>query len=451
MKKGEEMNLDQRLQNVAVIGAAGKMGSGIAVLVAQEMTKLKLKPENKDKIYRLNLVDITEKALDGLRGYMKVQLLKVAEKSTVLLRTIYEDRKDLIENADIINTFADDCYALLNFTTDINIAKDTHLVFEAIFENEEIKIKVLKNLKEICLPDVLFLTNTSSIPISYLDEQAGLGGRIVGYHFYNPPVIQKLVEIIYADNTTEELKEIGLEFGKRLRKKLVPAKDISGFIGNGHFSRDGLYALNKVEKLKDEYGYHGALYIMNKISQDFLVRPMGIFQLIDYVGLDVFQSLLRVMRTHLGKESLISKLINQMMDKKVSGGQNPDGSQKDGFLKYEKSRPIGVYNTDENKYFMFEEDWKKNIDGKLYPNNEKFAPWRALLMDAKKDEKLESHFKNLKTMNTWGSELGLNYLKATKQIAENLLIDGVANSADEINATLMNGFYWLYGPINNYV
>ena len=445
------MNLDERLQNVAVVGAAGKMGSGIAVLVAQEMAKLKLMPENKNKIYRLNLIDVTEEALDGLRGYMKVQLIKVAEKSTVLLRTIYKDRKNLIENADIINTFVDDCYALLNFTTDINISKDAHLVFEAIFENEEIKIKVLKNLKEICLPDALFLTNTSSIPISYLDEQAVLGGRIIGYHFYNPPVIQKLVEVIEAKNTTDELKSIATELGKRLRKKLVPAKDISGFIGNGHFSRDGLYALNEVEKLKAEYGYHGALYIMNKVSQEFLVRPMGIFQLIDYVGLDVFQSLLRVMRTHLGKESLISELINQMMDKKVSGGQNPDGSQKDGFLKYEKSRPIGVYNVNEDKYFMFDEDWKMNIDSKLYPNNEKFAPWRTLLMDPKKQEKLESHFEDLKKMNTWGSELGLNYLKATKQIAENLLIDGVATSADEINATLMNGFYWLYGPINNYV
>jgi 3-hydroxyacyl-CoA dehydrogenase len=450
MKKGDEMNLNERLQNVTVIGAAGKMGSGIAVLVAQEMAKLKLKPENKDNIFRLNLVDITEKSLDGLRGYLKAQLLKVAEKSTVLLRTIYEDRKDLIENADIINTFADDCYALLNFTTDINIAKDSHLVFEAIFENEEIKIKVLKNLKEICLPDALFLTNTSSIPISYLDEQAELGGRIIGYHFYNPPVIQKLVEVIEAENTTDELKSIAAEIGKRLRKKLVPATDISGFIGNGHFSRDGLYAMNKVEELKDEFGYHGALYIMNKVSQEFLIRPMGIFQLIDYVGLDVFQSLLRVMRTHLGKESLNSELINRMMDKKVSGGQNPDGSQKDGFIKYEKNRPTGVYNIEEGKYRMFDEDWRVEIDKKLNPTNEKFAPWRALLMDGKKMEKLGTHFNNLKGMNTYGSTLALDFLKTTKEIGENLVKDGVANSEKEVNEVLMNGFFWLYGPIHKF-
>ena len=93
------MNLDERLQDVTVIGAAGKMGSGIGVLIAQEMAKLKLKPENKDKVYRLNLIDVSEQALDGLRAYMKAQLLKVAEKSTVLLRSLYEDRKDLVENS----------------------------------------------------------------------------------------------------------------------------------------------------------------------------------------------------------------------------------------------------------------------------------------------------------------------------------------------------------------
>lgn len=444
------MNLDERLQNVTVIGAAGKMGSGIAVLVAQEMSKLKLKPEFKDKIFRLNLVDITERSLDGLRSYMRAQLLKAAEKATVSLRQIYADRKDLVENGEIINAFVDDTYAFINFTTNANIAKNSHLVFEAIFENEVIKIKVLKQLKEICPDNTLFLTNTSSIPISFLDKEAGLGGRIVGYHFYNPPVIQKLVEIIYADATTDELKEIGMDFGKRLRKKLVPSADISGFIGNGHFSRDGLYAMNKAEELKDEFGYHGALYIMNKVSQDFLVRPMGIFQLIDYVGLDVFQSLLKVMRTHLKLDHLNSDLLDRFMDKKIAGGQNPDGSQKDGFIKYEKNRPAGVFNIEEGKYRMFDEDWCAEIDKKLNPANEKFAPWRALLMDKSKMEKLGDHFNYLKGMNTFGSKLALDFLKASREIGENLVKDGVAESEKEVNEVLMNGFFWLYGPINKF-
>jgi 3-hydroxyacyl-CoA dehydrogenase len=241
------MTLDGRLQNVAVIGAAGKMGSGIAVLLAQEMAKLKLQPANKDKIYRLNLIDVSEDALDGLRSYMRAQLLKVAEKSTVLLRNIYAEREDLIENAEIINAFVADSSAVANFSTDLTTVRGAHLVFEAIVENEKIKIKIYKQLKKLCR-DALFLTNTSSIPISYLDAKAGFGGRLIGYHFYNPPIVQRLVEVITAKTTVEELKNIAAELGKRLRKKLVPSNDVSGFIGNGHFMRDGLYAISEVEK-----------------------------------------------------------------------------------------------------------------------------------------------------------------------------------------------------------
>lgn len=445
------MTLDDRLENVAIIGAAGKMGSGIGVLIAQEMAKLKLKPENKDKIYRLNLIDISESALDGLRGYMKAQLVKRTEKSTVLLRRIYEDRKDLVENADIINAFVDASSAVLNFTTDLNTVKNAHLIFEAIVENEKIKIKVYRKLKKLCSNDTLFLTNTSSIPISYLDEKAGLDGRLIGYHFYNPPVVQRLVEVITAKTTIEELKNIGQEIGKRLRKKLVPANDISGFIGNGHFIRDGLYAISEVEKLKGKYRYPGAVYIMNRITQDFLVRPMGIFQLIDYVGIDVFQCILKVMRTYLGDKTLKSKLVDKMVKQNALGGQYADGSQKDGFLKYERNRPVGIYNFRKQEYFIIEDKWKKKTDAKIGPLPDGFAPWKSLLMNPKKEDALSKHFDNLKKMDTLGAGLAINFLKKTKEIGEKLVSDGVANSSDDVNAILTNGFYWLYGPINNYV
>jgi 3-hydroxyacyl-CoA dehydrogenase len=445
------MTLDDRLENVAVIGAAGKMGSGIGVLIAQEMAKLKLKPENKDKIYRLNLIDISENALDGLRGYMKAQLVKRTEKSTVLLRRIYEDRKDLVENADIINAFVDASSAVLNFTTDLNTVKNAHLIFEAIVENEKIKIKVYKKLKKLCSNDTLFLTNTSSIPISYLDEKAGLDGRLIGYHFYNPPVVQRLVEVITAKTTIEELKNIGQEIGKRLRKKLVPANDISGFIGNGHFIRDGLYAISEVERLKGKYRYPGAVYIMNRITQDFLVRPMGIFQLIDYVGIDVFQCILKVMRTYLGDKTLKSKLVDKMVKQNALGGQYADGSQKDGFLKYERNRPVGIYNFRKQEYFIIEDKWKKKTDAKIGPLPDGFTPWKSLLMNPKKEDALSKHFDNLKKMDTLGAGLAINFLKKTKEIGEKLVSDGVANSSDDVNAILTNGFYWLYGPINNYI
>ncbi len=328
------MNLDERLENVSVIGAAGKMGSGISVLIAQEMVKLKLK--SRDKICRLNLIDVNDAALDGLLSFIRTQATKVAEKSIVGLRSMYADRKDLVENWEIIDAFVDETFTVIRCGTDLRMAEKSQLVFEAIAEDEAIKIKVLRELKGLCGEETYFLTNTSSIPIGFLDEEVGLAGRIIGYHFYNPPVVQRLVEVITAQTTHQKLREIGAELGKRLRKKLVPANDISGFIGNGHFMRDGLYAIGEVERLEPDYSLPGAIYVMNRISQDFLIRPMGIFQLIDYVGGDVFQCILKVMKKHLRDDGLQSDLIDLLAEKGVLGGQRADGSQKDGFLKYDR-------------------------------------------------------------------------------------------------------------------
>ncbi|MCK4584295.1 3-hydroxyacyl-CoA dehydrogenase family protein, partial [candidate division WOR-3 bacterium] len=168
------MEFDKRLENVAVIGAAGKMGSGIAALIGQEMAKLKLKPENKNKIFRLNLIDVSESALDGLRRYLRTISTKASEKSIVMLRDVYKDRADLIENWQVINEFTNEILSVMQFGTSINMAKDAKIVFEAIVEDKEIKIKVYRELNDLCSDETFYLTNTSSIPITILDEQAGL-------------------------------------------------------------------------------------------------------------------------------------------------------------------------------------------------------------------------------------------------------------------------------------
>src|SRR6185295_15214336 len=105
----------------------------------------------------------------------------------------------------------------------------------------------------VCPPDAYFLTNTSSIPISALSQSAELGGRLLGYHFYNPPAVQKLVEVITARNTEPALVELGNELGKLLEKTLVPSHDVAGFIGNGHFIREGLFALERFRELRESW------------------------------------------------------------------------------------------------------------------------------------------------------------------------------------------------------
>jgi 3-hydroxyacyl-CoA dehydrogenase len=434
---------------VAVLGAAGKMGSGIALLLAREMAQTKLTPEGKGKVYRLALIDINEESLDGLMGYLRGQMVKMAEKSVAQLRKLYADRADLVENGQMIQEFIGSAMSVIRPSTDMNAIAGAGLVFEAVFENEELKIDLLKKAKKIAHPDAWYLTNTSSIPIGGLDSKLELGGKIVGYHFYNPPAVQRLLELITSKETLPELKEAGEVLAKRLGKKVIPANDIAGFIGNGHFMRDGLHAIAEADKLRGGGDWAPALYKMNRVSQDWLLRPMGIFQLIDYVGVDVTQLILKVMNTYLPGKGLQSDLIDALVDKKVLGGQHHDGSQKDGILQYKKGRPVAVYELDKGEYVPFDA-LAKTADKELGALPDGYRPWKALLMAADKKDALANHFSFLSSSGDEGAKLAIDYLKASKAIGEELVSDGVANGPDDVNGVLTNGFFHLYGPINDY-
>ena len=446
------MNFDEKLRNVSVIGAAGKMGSGIALLLAGEMARAKNLPQNRDFKYRLNLIDINDDALDGLMKYLKEQLVKAGEKTTVMLRDLYKDREDLVENYDVIDQFVEDALSVIRVGTDLNMVNDSKVIFEAVIENKDLKVDLLRKIDRLCGKDTIYLTNTSSIPIHVLNNEANLDGRIIGFHFYNPPAVQKLAELIATDKTKQELKDFSQELAKRLRKTIVPSNDIAGFIGNGHFLRDGLYAISEVKRLAPQYTLPGAIYIINKISQDLLVRPMGIFQLIDYVGVDVYQCISETVNSYIEGENLKDDLLEKMVEKKVLGGQRVDGSQKDGFLKYDKGRPAGVYDLDSGTYKMFDPaGWTGELDKKIGEYPKGFYAWRQLLADPKREEKLKEYFKNLKVSNTLGANLALAYLKRSKEIGNQLVQSGVAKSAEDVNNVLLNGFYHIYGPINNYI
>lgn len=449
------MDLSERFQSVAVLGAAGKMGSGISSLLAVELGLQMLAPENHGKSYKLVLMDVSESALRGLRKYLKSQLLKAAEKMTVQLRALYTAREDLVENSEIINQFIEDVDSIVQCTTHLADVKSASMVFEAIIERLDIKLKVFNELREGCSPDTFFFTNTSSIPIHSLDEGAALNGRIVGYHFYNPPVVQKLVELITSSATRDDLQKVAMELGLRLRKKIIPAHDIAGFIGNGHFIRDGMHAAKEVARLSAAHGWklYEAIYAVNKISQEYLVRPMGIFQLIDYVGIDVFKLIQRVMDENIPDETISTELIDTMFNLKVLGGQNPDGSQKNGFLMYERGKPVGVYDPARKDYVPFAapDGWKTKIDQALGTPPGSQPQWKSLIADLAKEQKLVAYFTDLKTSTNLAADIAQKYHHASKTIGLALISSGVADSPVEVNGVLTNGFFHVFGPINNYL
>lgn len=444
------MTYDERLQNVCVLGAAGKMGSGILLLTAVEMANLSLKPENKDKTYVLNAMDVSQQGLAGLMKYLRVQVQKIAEKKMVWLRKMYANRPDLIENGEIIQEYIFDVMNIVRPVTTVESAYSANLVFEAIAENQALKVKIFKQIDENNPNKPWYFTNTSSIPIHILNNEAGLDGRILGFHFYNPPAVQKLVELITIQENDGEIKNFALAYAKSLKKVVVPSNDFAGFIGNGHFMRDALHAIHEAEKLMSKYSFTESVYTINKVSQDFLVRPMGIFQLIDYVGIDVVRFIMAVMNPHYKNEDLHSNLLDKLFDLGVKGGQNSDGSQKDGFLKYEKGKPVAIYNIETKSYAAFAE-YDQKCDEMLGTLPASFQPWKTVNFSKTKADQLKQYFSDLNQMKTMGAELAKTYNMRSNQIGQQLVDTGVAASAEDVNTVMLTGFFHAYGPINNYL
>ena len=443
------MEYSDKLQNVTVLGAAGKMGSGILLLTAVEMADLSLKPENKGKTFVLNAMDVSKEGLSGLMMYLRAQVQKIAEKKTIAIRKAYADRPDLIENEEVINQYIFDVMNIVRPTTRLEAAYDSGLIFEAVSENRALKVKLLSQIDQNNPEKPYYFTNTSSVPIHLIDEEANLGGRVLGFHFYNPPAVQKLVELIVTAKTDAEMTEFAKTYAKNLGKIVVPANDFAGFIGNGHFMRDALHGIHTAEKLAKDRPFPEAAYMVNKVTQDFLIRPMGIFQLIDYVGIDVVSFIMNVMNPFLADEDLHSDLLDKMISLGVKGGQYSDGSQKDGFLKYEKGKPVAIYDP-ATKAYMNIADLKDKCDSALGAAPSSIIQWKAAVKVKDKDATFGKIFGEIKSMNTLGAKLAVEYGQRSNAIGKKLVADNVAHNEADVNTVLLTGFFHAYGPINGY-
>ena len=445
------MTYDERLRNVSVLGAGGKMGSGILLLTAVEMADLSLLPENRGKSFILNAIDLYPEGWAGLMKYLRDQVRKIAEKKTVSLRKLYADRDDLVENYDIIDEYVFDVLNIVHPVTTIEPAFNSTIIFEAVSENRSLKVKLFSDIDKKNKHNPWYFTNTSSVPISIIESEAKLKGRIIGFHFYNPPAVQRLVELIKTFATKDEVLDFAHQYAKKLNKIIVPSNDVAGFIGNGHFMRDALHGMNEAETLakQKDMPLYKAIYMINKITQEYLVRPMGIFQLIDYVGIDVVQFILSVMNPFVKDEKLESELLDKMLYQGVKGGQMASGAQKDGFLKYKGGRIVGVWDTHKQQYVDIE-DFSDECNELLGNLPETAVAWKSVLKKKNKEDLLKAFFNDLKESSDIGAVLAMKYGKRSKEIGEKLVSDKVADEVDHVNTVMLTGFFHAYGPINNY-
>ena len=432
--------LDNALQSVAVIGAAGKMGSGISLLILQEIARLEASTIGTvgSGKYALTLIDPNTDGLPGLRTYLRSQMTRYAEKQINALRNYYKSNTKLISNEEIIQAYVQGALDCVRFEGDLSQADRAYLIFEAIVEDLEIKTKVFLKLKEIAPVDALIFTNTSSLPINVLAKACGLEGKLIGYHFYNPPAVQKLLEIIPAEGNAEEFIQLSDELARRLGKIVIYSKDIAGFIGNGHFVREINESLKEVETLQSTYSQVEAVCLVDQMTRDLLIRPMGIFQLFDYVGIDVLHRVMQIMTRYL-EIKFHGGMIDQMVEAGCTGGQHPDGSQKDGFFKYNGHAIEKVYSLEKQAYV--------DLPGELigeFP--EGHLSWKVMAKQKNRDELLKSYFHKLFAMDSLTARLAAEHLLKSREIARGLVSHGVAQSIEDVNTVIMNGFYHLYGP-----
>ncbi|MFW5663497.1 MAG: 3-hydroxyacyl-CoA dehydrogenase family protein [bacterium] len=443
------MNYLEKLENVTVLGAAGKMGRGILLLAAIEMLNQKLKPQNSKRQFVLYAMDVNNQLLNELMGFIKSQALKYAEKNIVSLRKQYQHRKDLIDNEDVIREYVLNIVELIRPGTRVEPAFDSRIVFEAVHERPDLKVDLMLTINRNSKLLPWFFSNTSSIPVNWLDEQAGLEGRIMGLHFYNPPQEQKLVEVIKTDTTNPELSYFVAEFVKNTGKMAVPAYDVAGFIGNGYFVRDILFAESLIDDLLPKFSFSQALYMVNKVSRDYLLRPQGVFELVDKTGIDRVQFIMAAMNSYISGENLQSSLIDKMLVTGNHGGQNPDSTPKDGFFQYKKGIITGVFDMGKKRYLDINEV-AETSDEYLGALPVSWKPWKEIIRHPHKGSLLSVYFDELKGKSNPGAVMARDYLQKYRDIAMGLVKNKVAFRFDDVNAVVIHGFQNAYGPVSSY-
>jgi 3-hydroxybutyryl-CoA dehydrogenase len=181
-------------------------------------------------------------------------------------------------------------------TLDYGDLSDCDLVIEAIIEDLDAKLAMWRDVDRIAKPEAFFATNTSSLPVG---EQAGATGRperFLGLHFFNPAQVMPLLEVVRADQTSDEAYELGFGLGERLGKTTVAARDNRGFIVNRLLVPYMLDAMR---------AYEQGVGSIEDIDRGMIAgasHPMGPLTLADFVGLDTLASIADVMVEAYGED-----------------------------------------------------------------------------------------------------------------------------------------------------
>lgn len=185
---------------------------------------------------------------------------------------------------------ADQTLDSITFTTDMDALKDADFIVEAVIENMDLKRELYTGLGEICKPESIFASNTSSLSITEMSDFSGRQDKFVGVHFFNPVQIMKLVEVIKTEKTDPVVFEKAYNWVNDIGKVPVTCGDTPGFIVNRLLVPSLMQALGMVDR-KD-----ATVKDIDLSMQLGAGHPMGPVQLADYIGLDTCLFIVQVRR-----------------------------------------------------------------------------------------------------------------------------------------------------------
>ncbi len=269
---------NENVKRVCVVGI-GVMGSGIAQVCAQSG-------------YETSVVSRTEESLERGLGKIREGLSRLVSKG----RMKQEDA-DAIMHSIHSSTSLEDC------------AKDADIVIEAVYEDMEVKRGVFVQLDQICPPDTIIGSNTSTFPITALGAMTRRPEKVIGMHFMNPVPLMRGVEVIRSLMTSEDTVEKTQAFLKSLGKETVLVRDSPGFVT----SRMMCLILNEAVKM-----YESGLASVEDIDKVLKLSfnwPQGPFQLLDLIGIDIVVAVLNTIYNETGWERfkpavLMTQMVN---------------------------------------------------------------------------------------------------------------------------------------------
>jgi 3-hydroxybutyryl-CoA dehydrogenase len=238
-----------QIESIAVVGG-GFMGTGIAETAAVSGLRVVVR-------------DVDEAALERAHARIDASLARA------------------VKGGKLDSARAREAWEMIDLTTDLDGIAAADLVLEAVPEDQRLKLDVMEAISRVVSDEALVASNTSSIPIAELAQALRRPERVLGLHFFSPVPVMRLVEVVVALDTADEVVKVARGFVERLGKRPIETKDRSGFIVNMLLVP---YLMAAVRMYEEEFASREDIDAGMRLGCG---HPMGPLSLCDFIGLDV--------------------------------------------------------------------------------------------------------------------------------------------------------------------